>query len=66
MRGRVGKGKGEPVCRPAGPLTLPGFEASRRRRRADLSGEAKMIRESTIQEACGQEKFPPTGADRPP
>ena len=59
MRGRVGKGKGGPVSSAAGPLTLPGLGASRRRRRADLSRGAKMIRESTIREACEQEKFPP-------
>jgi hypothetical protein len=59
MRGRVGKGKGGPVSSAAGPLTLPGRGASRRRRRADLFRGAKMIRESTIREALEQEKFPP-------
>jgi hypothetical protein len=63
MRGRVGKGKGGLVSSAAEPLTLPGLGASRRRRRADLPRGAKMIRESTIREACAQEKFPPD-ADR--
>jgi hypothetical protein len=65
MRGRIGKGKGGPVSSAAGALAVPGLGASRRRRRADLSRGAKMIRESTIREACEQEKFPSGPIDRP-